>query len=181
MTYFVTRQISIDAGHRVPEHGSKCRNLHGHRYVIDATCVARGGLIQEGEQRDMVLDFGFLKTIMLEEIDLFCDHGMILRVDDPWLTYFLTGDKAREVVDDSVRDLGCCWLVKGGLSTMGKVYIVPFSPTAERLAEHWFKRMEDRVHESSKGHARLTTVKVHETPNCVALYTPHLRGLEKGV
>ncbi len=55
--YSVTRRISIDAAHRVSTHGSKCRNLHGHRYMIEATCVARAGLLHEdGEQTDMVAD-----------------------------------------------------------------------------------------------------------------------------
>ena len=34
----LTRRIGIDMGHRVPDHGSKCRNPHGHRYEILATC-----------------------------------------------------------------------------------------------------------------------------------------------
>ena len=31
----ITKQIEIDMGHRVPNHKSKCRNLHGHRYKIE--------------------------------------------------------------------------------------------------------------------------------------------------
>ena len=36
--FIVRRQIGIDAGHRVMTHGSKCRNMHGHRYTIEAHC-----------------------------------------------------------------------------------------------------------------------------------------------
>ncbi|MEE8246777.1 MAG: 6-carboxytetrahydropterin synthase, partial [Alphaproteobacteria bacterium] len=42
-TYTVTRRLEIDAGHRVMTHGSKCRHLHGHRYVVEAVCRALGG------------------------------------------------------------------------------------------------------------------------------------------
>ena len=57
-THLISREISIDAGHRVTEHTSKCRNLHGHRYTIQAWCS--GPLFSEGEQGGMVLDFGFI-------------------------------------------------------------------------------------------------------------------------
>ena len=57
-TYQITRGISIDAGHRVPHHHSKCRNIHGHRYEIQAVC--RGPLQNSGSQQGMVLDFAFL-------------------------------------------------------------------------------------------------------------------------
>src|SRR5260363_127088 len=33
----ITRQLAFDAGHRIPDHQSRCRNLHGHRYVLDIT------------------------------------------------------------------------------------------------------------------------------------------------
>ena len=28
----IRRWIETDTGHRVPNHKSKCRNIHGHRY-----------------------------------------------------------------------------------------------------------------------------------------------------
>ena len=85
MTSFtVTRQIFIDAGHRVLTHGSKCRNLHGHRYMIEAVCEA-GRLQEAGEQSDMVLDFGFLKDEMMAVIDAPCDHGFLAHVNDDQL------------------------------------------------------------------------------------------------
>ncbi|MFW8587824.1 6-carboxytetrahydropterin synthase [Rhizobium beringeri] len=55
----ITREIGIDAAHRIPHHESKCHNLHGHRYKIAATCV--GPLCGDGEQTGMVLDFRFLE------------------------------------------------------------------------------------------------------------------------
>ena len=29
-----TRRIKFDAGHRVHLHESKCRNAHGHQYIV---------------------------------------------------------------------------------------------------------------------------------------------------
>ena len=31
----ITKEIEIDAAHRVPNHKSKCRTFHGHRYRIE--------------------------------------------------------------------------------------------------------------------------------------------------
>ena len=33
----ITRRLEFDAGHRIPDHKSQCRHLHGHRYVIEIT------------------------------------------------------------------------------------------------------------------------------------------------
>ena len=35
MVTLVTKVIEIDMGHRVPNHKSKCKNLHGHRYRFE--------------------------------------------------------------------------------------------------------------------------------------------------
>ncbi len=143
-TFQITREIGIDAGHRVPQHGSKCRSLHGHRYTVQATC--RGPLITGGEQDGMVLDFGFLKEEMMAEIDGPCDHALILWHQDT-------------LVDALLGQEGCT-----------KLYLVPFSPTAENLAKHWFGRLAPRVSARSQGAAALVNLRVLETPNCWADY-----------
>jgi 6-pyruvoyltetrahydropterin/6-carboxytetrahydropterin synthase len=172
--HLITRQIGIDAGHRVTYHGSKCRNLHGHRYEIHATCA--GPLFEAGEQQGMVLDFGFLKEEMMSEIDAPCDHGMILWVDDPLLPDFMIFETKSNRADAiyTMDDLRAiipvyygAWPIRGKI---GKMYIVPFVPTAENLARHWFERLAKRVKARSDGMARLVNIKVWETPNCSAEY-----------
>ena len=84
--FIVRRQIGIDAGHRVMTHGSKCRNMHGHRYTIEAHCQTdTNKLHNTGEQTDMVIDFSFLKDEMMTHIDEPCDHGFIISVQDEQL------------------------------------------------------------------------------------------------
>ena len=36
MTTTIRRYVETDTGHRVPNHKSKCRHLHGHRYRFEA-------------------------------------------------------------------------------------------------------------------------------------------------
>ncbi len=165
-THLITREIGIDAGHRVTHHGSKCKNLHGHRYTVHATC--EGPLFEAGEQQGMVLDFGFLKEEMMNEIDGPCDHGTMLWIDDPFIVDFAGGES------DVIRDWSAEVKLEGYCSTIGKfgkLYLVPFVPTAENLAKHWFERLFPRVSERTAGAAKLKKITVWETPNCSAEYS----------
>lgn len=179
-THLITREISIDAGHRVTYHGSKCRNVHGHRYRIEA--MVKGPLYEHGEQKGMVLDFGFLKEEMMLEIDEPCDHGMIFWRDDELLA---------RMFEPRLDDVGA---LHGGTLSLNewwthvdqilalngfyaghgrgeqKLYIVPFVPTAENLARHWFVRLDAAVGTRTRGQATMHSVRVWETPNCSAVY-----------
>jgi len=164
--YTITRQIEIDAAHRIPDHKSKCRSIHGHRYRILATC--RGPLYTEGEQKGMVLDFGFLKEFMMDEIHRFCDHGTILSIDDPYTLHFLReGEEDRKVARTALSRMLGAYFVHG---KFGKVYLIEKVPTAENLAEHWFMRLGARIQNTHSSHIVLTSVRVYETPNCYAEY-----------
>jgi 6-pyruvoyltetrahydropterin/6-carboxytetrahydropterin synthase len=165
-TYLIEREIGIDAGHRVTLHGSKCKNLHGHRYTVIAACT--GPLVEKGEQQGMVLDFGFLKDEMMKAIDECCDHAMILGVDDPLARHFI-GDNARfaSEVRPQVVATGYFHTTQ---SLTGALYIMDAVPTAENLAEHWYSKLKPRVEARSDGQAHLYQIKVYETPNCMAAY-----------
>lgn len=168
--FTITRQIGVDYGHRVMSHGSKCKNIHGHRGTIEVTCEA-ASLHQLGEQQDMVLDFGFLKEIMISVIDASIDHGFISSISDKMvLKMFSPGISGSEYarwvnkIRDDIKSDGFC-LTK---DTMGecKLYIVDFIPTSERLAEHFFHRLKKPVHQRSQGLAKIVNLRFWETPNC---------------
>lgn len=171
-TFTVTRQIAIDAGHRVMTHGSKCRHLHGHRYTIEATCVA-GHLQARGEQSDMVLDFGFLKEEMLAAIDAPCDHGFLAYVEDAELLAMFRPEEADATawlapIRAAVARDGYCLTSDTRMGT--KLYVIDVNPTAEQLCRHWFHRLQPVVAARSGGLAQLREVVVWETPHCRAGY-----------
>ena len=173
MTSFtVTRQIFIDAGHRVLTHGSKCRNLHGHRYMIEAVCEA-GRLQEAGEQSDMVLDFGFLKDEMMAVIDAPCDHGFLAHVKDDQLLSMFRPDGASADwtarIKEAVAKDGFCLTTHTRMDT--KLYVLDANPTAEQLAKHWYFRLKPVVEARSGGRARLAEMVVWETPNCRATFS----------
>lgn len=102
------------------------------------------------QQKDMVIDFGFLKDVMIRKIHDPCDHGMILDRNDPLQVVLAP--------------------LLAGASL--KVLWVDFIPTAEKLAEYWFNEMYEDVKSISNNLARLVSVEVFETPNCTAYYYP---------
>ena len=140
----ITRKLEFDAGHRIPNHASKCRNLHGHRYVLE--CTVTGPLIsQAGDSSEgMIVDFGVLKEVMNNTIVNVWDHALLLWIKDPIL--------------DGV----------GLLEVLGpdhKTVLLPCIPTVERLAEYAFSRIEEAL--LSYG-LTLTHLRLYETPNCWA-------------
>lgn len=137
----ITRRYEIDAGHRVPGHGGKCRHLHGHRYVVEATAagpVAPDGL--EGES-GMVLDFGGLKEALAVVVGP-CDHRLLLWRDDPIVQPLIAA-----VHDDDTGRM-----------------LLPVVPTAERLAELWGEAVASMLIRP----VQLVRLRVYETPNCWA-------------
>jgi 6-pyruvoyltetrahydropterin/6-carboxytetrahydropterin synthase len=147
--YTCTRRIEIDAAHRVPDHKSKCFNVHGHRYVIEATMS--GMVIDEGSQTGMVMDFAFLKDLMMKVIHGPCDHATIFYNEDPLY-------RRLPVMDG--------W----------KFYLMDEVPTAENLAARWYKLLRVAIqdywrdYEPTRLAPSLLRVRVYETPNCWADY-----------
>ncbi len=179
MAFSITRSIGVDYGHRVMTHGSKCRSIHGHRGTIEVTC-AGSALHQSGEQSEMVIDFGFLKDVMMKVIDHAIDHGFVACVDDDELL--------RHFIPDQHDPKQCMAHIKAGIDEKGywlstedeagrvktllntKLYIIPYIPTSERLAEHFFERLKFPVKQQSGGIGELTNLRFWETPNCYCDY-----------
>ncbi len=64
----ITRRLEFDAGHRIPDHASQCRHLHGHRYALEVTLsgdiIKADGVPVNG----MVMDFADVKRIANEYV-----------------------------------------------------------------------------------------------------------------
>ena len=181
--FSVCRSIGFDYGHRVLTHGSKCRSIHGHRGTVEVTCEG-ASLHESGEQTDMVLDFGFLKDVMMEVVDASIDHGFIAYYGDnfamstfnPWCTApSANWQQFLELAGEWQSTIEAVVRLKGFCSTLhtkehSKLYVVDFIPTSERLAEHFFHRLQKPIEERSLGKAKLTNLRFWETPNCYSDY-----------
>ena len=107
MTLTCTRRIEFDAGHRIMEHESKCKYLHGHRYAIEATFAAN-----DLDKLGRVIDFGSVREVLGAWIDEHWDHTTILSEKD--------------------KELGDLLAAKTGQ----KIYYMQKNPTAENMAEY---------------------------------------------
>lgn len=153
----VSKEVEFDAGHRVPLHASKCRNPHGHRYRVRATC---SGLVVPDDQQSadagMVVDFGDLKAWLTEHVHDRFDHGFIV-----W-----TGDRLMvDAFDDTVDALDAVG------EAPFKVVTVDYVPTAENLARDIFATLDPIIDGGWLGALRLDMIEVWETPTSLATVT----------
>lgn len=140
----ITRRLEFDAGHRIPNHNSQCRHLHGHRYAIEVTLsgpvVATAGAADEG----MVMDFSAVKAIAQQHVVDPWDHAFLAWRQDTIVISFL----------DSIAG--------------HKTVLFDAPPTAEHLAQTAFALLDQQYMKQYGGSLRLERVRLYETPNCWA-------------
>lgn len=73
----VKRRFRFEAAHLLPNHHGKCRNLHGHSYVLDVT-VERPVDPESG----LAIDFSDLKAIVRREVVDLLDHRYVNDIID---------------------------------------------------------------------------------------------------
>jgi len=140
----ITRRLEFDAGHRIPDHASQCRHLHGHRYAIEITLsgeiIERAGSAVDG----MVMDFGDIKSI--------ANHHLVEAWDHAFLAY-----RHDNVVVEMLSRL-----------PDHKTVLLDFVPTAENLAAAAFQILDPLYRDNYGNKLRLEQIRLYETPNCWA-------------
>ena len=148
MTTTIKRFVETDTGHRVPNHKSKCKHMHGHRYrweaVIEGDIIQTSGVSDEG----MLMDFSDISKILETYIHDIVDHSFIVYEND------LLGIEALEILGDEHRTLK-----------------VPFIPTAENLARWAFEQVEPHIVSKYGQTIQLVAMNVRETPKSWASWT----------
>ena len=146
MTTYIRRFIETDTGHRVPNHKSKCRHIHGHRYrfeaEIEGDIITEEGVSEEG----MVVDFSDIKRIANSFIQEKLDHAFMVWEQDEELIRFFNESEGHKPV------------------------IVPFTPTAENVAAYIFNELEGQFNDAFGTGLRLHSVKLWETPTSCAIF-----------
>ncbi|OLS34745.1 6-carboxytetrahydropterin synthase QueD [Bacillus sp. MRMR6] len=64
----VSKEFTFDAAHHLHNYEGKCKNLHGHTYKV---IFGLSGFVGD---RGLLIDFGDIKDIWKEEIEIFLDH-----------------------------------------------------------------------------------------------------------
>ncbi len=138
---FITRRLEFDAGHRIPNHNSQCRHLHGHRYALEITLS--GEIIDaEGQsEQGMVMDFSDVKRIAQDKLVNLWDHAFLAYRGDRAVCEFLATLPGHKTV------------------------IMDVVPTAENLAKVAFDLLDPAYVDSYGNHLRLERIRLFETPN----------------
>jgi 6-pyruvoyltetrahydropterin/6-carboxytetrahydropterin synthase len=143
-TIAITRRVEFDAGHRLPNHASQCRNIHGHRYALEIT-LSSAVIHEDGAADDgMVMDFGDIKRIADERIVDLWDHAFLVYRGDKVMVGFLAAIPGHKTV------------------------VLDVVPTAENLVEVAFAILKDAYRDRFGHLLTLTRVRLYETPNCWA-------------
>jgi len=136
----VTKQFTFEMAHALYGYDGPCKNIHGHTYHLEVTLRGEPLADATNVKNGMVVDFGILKKIVLEEVVSIYDHALVLNENAPY--------------------------VKSDLLTteFEKVFTVPFQPTCENLMLYFLQKLQSRIPE------RLTLVSVvlRETPTSYA-------------
>jgi 6-pyruvoyltetrahydropterin/6-carboxytetrahydropterin synthase len=137
----ITTRLEFDAGHRIPDHKSQCRNLHGHRYALEITLS--GDIINQEKtsENGMVMDFSDVKQIARDSVVDVWDHAFLVYKNDAEVLNFLNSLPNHKTV------------------------IFPSVPTAENMAAEAFRILKNQYKDSYGNHLKLERVRLFETPN----------------
>lgn len=137
----ITRRLEFDAGHRIPNHASECRHLHGHRYAIEITLSGDIITAEGSPAQGMVMDFAQVKRIAEKTLVSAWDHAFLVYSGDTPVVEFLKSLPGHKTV------------------------VLGVTPTAENLARVAFSILRPAYQDTYGNHLRLERVRIYETPN----------------
>ena len=135
----LTKEFSFEAAHALDGYDGPCREIHGHSYRLFVTVKGTPAEDAANPKCGMVLDFGDLKHA-LRELAACYDHALIYE-------------------EHSLHSTTVEALLAEGFHLIA----VPFRPTAEEFAKHFYQKLQEQgmpVHR----------VTVYETPDNCASY-----------
>ncbi|MDE6780222.1 MAG: 6-carboxytetrahydropterin synthase QueD [Ruminococcus sp.] len=111
--YYLKTSAAFDSAHFLSGYDGKCKNIHGHRWVVEVRIQGQE-LQHSGTEKGMLVDFGDLKKEVRKLADDF-DHTLIYEKDS------LKPSTIAALNDENFR-----------LTEVG------FRPTAENFAEYFY-------------------------------------------
>lgn len=111
--YYLKTSSSFDSAHFLSDYDGKCKNIHGHRWIIEVRIQGQE-LKNSGTEKGMLTDFGNLKKTVRDLAESF-DHAFIYEKNS------LKPATVQTLKDEDFR------LIE-----------VPFRPTAENFARYFY-------------------------------------------
>ena len=141
----ITKAIEWDMGHRIPNHKSKCRNPHGHRYRLEVTVAGPVSKEKGASHEGMVHDFGDIKEHLMSKVHALLDHCFLASEED--------GIFAPLAQNEAL-----------GL----KIILVPFIPTAENILIWCYKLLT----QDYPAQVPMVRLRLFETPTSFVEFVP---------
>ena len=116
--YTLKTEQSFDSAHFLADYVGKCRNIHGHRWRVIIE-IQGDALLERGEKRGMLVDFGDLKNDLKKLADEL-DHSLIIE-----------SGSLREKTLEALQE------------EEFRIVEVQFRPTAENFAKYFYERMSE--------------------------------------
>lgn len=137
----ITKQFSFETGHALYGYDGKCKNVHGHSYILSVTVFGSPIEDRSNPKFGMVIDFSDLKKIVKEEIVDQFDHATVFNATTPHF------ELAQE------------------LKTRGHhVILVDYQPTSENMVVDFAQKIKNRLPQN----VHLFSLKLQETATSFA-------------
>lgn len=136
----VTKQFNFEMAHALYGYDGPCKNIHGHTYHLKVTVAGFPIEDDTASKNGMVIDFGNLKKIVMEQIISMYDHALVLNQDAPYVKNDLLS------------------------SEFEKVFTVPFQPTCENLMLMFLNKIRPLFPSETE----LVAIELRETPTSYA-------------
>jgi len=137
----ITKQFTFETGHALFGYDGKCRNVHGHSYKLSVTVIGTPITDTSHVKLGMVIDFGDLKKIVIEEIVDEFDHATVFNKNTPHV------ELAKELSDRG-----------------HKVILANYQPTSENMVIDFAAKIKARLPKNIALHS----LKLQETDTSFA-------------
>ena len=129
----ITKEFRFEGAHALMNYNGKCKNIHGHLYILYVTVVGEAKTDPNGPDNGMVIDFKLLKDIVNKNIIDKFDHALVLEEGTP-----LSNELSTEYPN---------------------VYLTNFRPTTENLICFFAQTIKENLPQG----INLYSLKLHET------------------
>lgn len=129
----ITKEFRFEGAHALMNYNGKCKNIHGHSYILYVTVVGEAKTDPNGPDNGMVIDFKLLKDIVNKNVIDKFDHALVLEEGTP-----LSNELSTEYPN---------------------VYLTNFRPTTENLICFFAQTIKENLPQG----INLYSLKLHET------------------
>jgi 6-pyruvoyltetrahydropterin/6-carboxytetrahydropterin synthase len=129
----ITKEFIFEGAHALMNYNGKCKNIHGHSYILYVTVVGEAKTDPNGPDNGMVIDFKLLKDIVNKNVIDKFDHALVLEEGTP-----LSNELSTEYPN---------------------VYLTNFRPTTENLICFFAQAIKENLPQG----INLYSLKLHET------------------